>query len=233
MGTLPARTAPVADPAPAVGGTTTGWGEHGVEEAVGDAVDEAVEDEAADTEVVAGGAAPDRDDADGFTQLYELEWDGLVELAWSLTGSWMVSEEVVQDVFADVFRRWEMVGRLERPGAWARRAVVNRAISAHRRTRVEDRGMVLLRGRATSEADHAWTDRTSAAAMSGESSAFWAAVRELPQRQAACVALHYLEDLPVAEIAQTLGCTSATVKVHLHRGRQALSRRMTKEEGVR
>jgi RNA polymerase sigma-70 factor (ECF subfamily) len=52
---------------------------------------------------------------------------------------------------------------------------------------------------------------------------FWDAVRALPARQAQAIALHYLEDRPVAEIAEILGCAPATVKVHLHRGRRALA----------
>ena len=37
------------------------------------------------------------------------------------------------------------------------------------------------------------------------------------------MALHYLEDRPVADIAEVLGIAENTVKVHLHRGRQALA----------
>jgi RNA polymerase sigma-70 factor (ECF subfamily) len=51
-------------------------------------------------------------------------------------------------------------------------------------------------------------------------------VRSLPRRQAQAVALHYLEDLPVAEIARVLGCAEGTVKAHLHHGREALGRRL-------
>jgi len=49
-------------------------------------------------------------------------------------------------------------------------------------------------------------------------------VRKLPDRQAQAVALYYLEDCSVAEIALALGCAEATVRVHLHRGRQTLGR---------
>jgi RNA polymerase sigma-70 factor, ECF subfamily len=55
---------------------------------------------------------------------------------------------------------------------------------------------------------------------------FWRAVRSLPRRQAQAVALHYLEDLPVADIARVLGCAEGTVKAHLHHGREALGRRL-------
>lgn len=55
---------------------------------------------------------------------------------------------------------------------------------------------------------------------------FWAAVRSLPRRQAAVIALHYYEDLPVADIAAVLGIAEGTVKAHLHKGRESLARRL-------
>ena len=66
-------------------------------------------------------------------------------------------------------------------------------------------------------------------------SQFWAAVRALPERQAQCVALHYLEDRPVAEIATILEMAEGTVKSHMHRGRQALAHQLglTHEEDAR
>jgi RNA polymerase sigma-70 factor (ECF subfamily) len=62
--------------------------------------------------------------------------------------------------------------------------------------------------------------------MAAEHETFWAEVRKLPRRQAQVVALHYVYDLGLAEIARTLGCAEGTVKVHLSRGRAALSERL-------
>jgi len=42
--------------------------------------------------------------------------------------------------------------------------------------------------------------------------------------------LHYLADASVAEIATIMDCAESTVKVHLHRGRQALAARLGAEE---
>jgi RNA polymerase sigma-70 factor (ECF subfamily) len=40
------------------------------------------------------------------------------------------------------------------------------------------------------------------------------------------IALRYVADAPVAEIAQTLGMAEGTVKAQLHRARQALAARL-------
>ena len=55
---------------------------------------------------------------------------------------------------------------------------------------------------------------------------FWRAVRELPRRQAQCVALRYLEDRSFDEIAAVLGIAAPTVRVHLHAARSTLAIRL-------
>jgi RNA polymerase sigma-70 factor (ECF subfamily) len=51
----------------------------------------------------------------------------------------------------------------------------------------------------------------------------WRAVRALPPRQAQAVALYYVDDRSVAEIAEILRCAEGTVKAHLHKARQKLA----------
>lgn len=47
-------------------------------------------------------------------------------------------------------------------------------------------------------------------------------LRRLPPKQRAAVVLHYFADLPNAMIAEVLGVTTATVRVHLSQGRKRL-----------
>ena len=171
-----------------------------------------------------GAHGPSRSATQEFDALYRTEWPALVALGWSLSGSWAVAEELAQDAFADAYRRWDEVGRMDRPGAWVRRAIVNRSASVRRRRGVESRGLARWGRRAEVEADSAASDRTGDQATADP--AFWAAVRSLPERQAACVALHYLEDRSVADTADVLDMKPATVKVHLHRGRLALAQKL-------
>ena len=59
---------------------------------------------------------------------------------------------------------------------------------------------------------------------------FWAAVRSLPRRQAQVVALFYLEDRAIADVAAILDMSPGTVKRHLHDGRRKLARRLQEED---
>jgi len=136
----------------------------------------------------------------------------LVAFAWSLTGDLGVAEDLAQDALHAAWQAWDRVGTLDAPVAWVRRAVANRAAGHARRAGREHRALARLAGRPTPLVH-----------LEPGDDQFWAAVRALPERQAQAVALHYLEDCSVAEIAAVLGCATGTVKVHLHRGRQALA----------
>jgi RNA polymerase sigma-70 factor (ECF subfamily) len=67
--------------------------------------------------------------------------------------------------------------------------------------------------------------------MTDEHQAFWAEVRRLPRRQAQAVALHYIYDLSVVDVAEILGCSEGSVKVHLFRGRSTIAGRLDVEVG--
>ncbi|MDP9219733.1 MAG: ECF-type sigma factor, partial [Actinomycetota bacterium] len=57
------------------------------------------------------------------------------------------------------------------------------------------------------------------------------AVRSLPRRQAQVVALFYLYDLSVADVAATLELSEGSVKTHLSRARAALAERFATAGG--
>ncbi|QYG91334.1 sigma-70 family RNA polymerase sigma factor [Iamia sp. SCSIO 61187] len=155
-----------------------------------------------------------------FDELYRTDWHAVVALGWTLSGSRATGEELAQDAFLDAYRRWDDVGALDRPGAWVRRAVANRAVSHRRHLQVVAAGSARL--------------ETAARVAQGAADAppdtdpdFWAAVRALPERQAQVIALHYLEDMDVAAIAALLDVRGSTVRVHLSRGRRTLARTLT------
>ena len=147
-----------------------------------------------------------------FETLYRQEYSAVVALAYVLSGSRSAAEELAQEAFMAAHRRWDAISQYDDPAAWVRRVCANRSTSLIRRRASEARALARLAGR-----------RVLPAELPPDAAAFWARVRKLPRRQAQVVALHYLDDLAVAEIATILQCAEGTVKVHLHRARKTLA----------
>ncbi|MFV1970511.1 MAG: RNA polymerase sigma factor [Acidimicrobiia bacterium] len=153
-----------------------------------------------------------------FDRFYEREYRSVVGLAYALSGSRAASEDLAQEAFIAAHRNWEKVGSYDKPEAWVRRVVSNLSVSRFRRRATEVKALTRLAGFGNPLA--------TLPELPVEAEEFWTKVRKLPKRQAQVIALHYLEDRPVAEIAEILECSPNTVKVHLHKGRQKLAERL-------
>ena len=60
---------------------------------------------------------------------------------------------------------------------------------------------------------------------------FWRAVGDLPARQREVIALHYVDDLTVADIAVALEISTGTVKSTLHDARRSLAATLRLPDG--
>ncbi len=153
-----------------------------------------------------------------FDRFYEREFRSVVGLAYALSGSRAASEDLAQEAFIAAHRNWDKVGCYDKPEAWVRRVVSNLSVSRFRKRAAEVKAITRLAGfRAES---------VILPELPAEAQEFWSNVRKLPKRQAQAIALHYLEDRSVADIAEILECAPNTVKVHLHKGRQRLAERL-------
>ncbi|MFQ5555373.1 MAG: RNA polymerase sigma factor [Acidimicrobiia bacterium] len=155
-----------------------------------------------------------------FETFYQQELKSVIGLAYALSGSRAAAEDLAQEAFLAAHKAWDKVGQYEKPQAWVRRVVANMSVSLFRRTVREARAVARMRG-----------SESYLPALPAEDEEFWKQVRALPRRQAQVIALHYLEDRPVAEIAEILDCAEGTVKVHLHKGRAKLADRLGLEGG--
>ena len=154
-----------------------------------------------------------------FEGFYRRELPGLVALAAALAGP-AAADDIAQEAMLAAYRRWDTVSRLDLPVAWVRRVCANTAVSLLRRRGAEARAVLRLGARPQRVVE-----------LAPDPDAFWAEVRRLPRRQAQAVALAYVHDLGVAEIAATLGVAEGTVKTHLSRGRAALAVRLGEPAG--
>ena len=154
-----------------------------------------------------------------FADFYRREHRHVLGLAFVLTGNQSVAEDTAQDAFTAAFRRWSSIVAYDSPGAWVRRVTCHRAASVVRRRVREAKALMRLAGRTQAYIE-----------LDEGDEAFWQAVRRLPPRQAQVVALYYLEDYSVREIAEVLDCSEGTVKTHLSRARNAVARQLQLED---
>jgi RNA polymerase sigma-70 factor (ECF subfamily) len=145
-----------------------------------------------------------------FDALYRHEYPGLVAVATALSGA--DGEDLVQDAMVKVLINWEKVRRLERPGGWCHRVLVNLCRSRWRRRVTEARFLGRLR-----------REEPVVPEPSVEVMAFWAAVRDLPERPRLAVTLYYAGDRSVAEVASILDVPEGTVRSDLTRARAAIT----------
>ena len=152
-----------------------------------------------------------------YTTFFRSEVRSLVTLAAAIAGTDR-AEEIAQEALLRAHREWDRIARYDKPGAWVRRVTINLATSSRRRRLSERRALQRVGARPQLDAPPPEID------------GFWALVRRLPDRQGAAVALFYLDDLSVAEIADALGCAEGTAKAHLYQGRRTLAAHLLHQE---
>jgi RNA polymerase sigma-70 factor (ECF subfamily) len=152
-----------------------------------------------------------------FEEFYRAEFPGLVVLATAVLGRRAGAEDVAQDAMLDAHRRWDRLSGYDAPRAWVRTVVVQRSSKVSRKGRNESLAQLrAAQGRVSTVSEPADLDPEVTAAL-----------RSLPTQQRAALALHYLYDCSLAEIAQTLGVAEGTIKTHLQRGRRHLAERLS------
>ncbi len=151
-------------------------------------------------------------------QCFEASYRRLVGQLYAVCGDLTEAEEVVSEAFVRAAARPAAFARIDNPEAWLRTVAVNAARTRHRRRAIG------LRLHVAHEPQHRHPD------LSTERLALVQALRGLPAAQREALALHYLADLSVQQVAETLGVPAGTVKARLSRGRAALAELLTREE---
>jgi RNA polymerase sigma-70 factor (sigma-E family) len=144
-------------------------------------------------------------------EIYEASYRRLVAQAYAVSGDRVEAEDAVQEAFARAVAAGDRFGRLDNPEAWLRTVTLNVVRRRWRRARLFS---------AVSPKVAAPSDVPG---VSEDHVAVVEALRALPFQQRETVALFYLGDLSVLEIAATLKVPEGTVKSRLTRGRTALA----------
>jgi RNA polymerase sigma-70 factor (sigma-E family) len=157
------------------------------------------------------------------TALYQAHALGLIRLAVVMLGDRAAAEDVVQEAFCGLYRRWHALADAEHALSYVRSSVINGCRSVLRR-RVRQ-----LTGPAGdwpggTVADRPGESAESAALISEEHREVLAAIRRLPSRQREALVLRYYLDLDEAEIARSMRISRGTVKSTTSRALAALGR---------
>ena len=141
----------------------------------------------------------------GFRDLYEREFDRVFRAVYVLAGDRALAEDATQEAFARALARWRRIGAHPAPAGWVTTTALN---VARRQLRRRPQAAPASEVRARDD---------------DERLALREAIGSLPARQQEAVVLHYLVDLPVADVATAMGIDEGTVKTHLFRARTAIA----------
>lgn len=125
-------------------------------------------------------------------------------------GSSEVAADATAEAFLRAYERWDRVRVMASPGGWLYQVGLNTVRRRARRLLREHDVLQRAVGRESS----------APAALQPE---VWDAVRALPARQRAAVALRYVLDLPEAEVGALMGVTRGAVSSYLTTARRTLA----------
>jgi RNA polymerase sigma-70 factor (ECF subfamily) len=148
--------------------------------------------------------------------VFVVSYRRLVVQLYGVTGDFGEAEDVVQEAFVRASAAGNRFLRVDNHEAWLRTAAIN----LHRQRLRKLRNFAKVRPRLLAAADPPGLD---------EHAVVIEALRKLPEGMRQVLAMHYLADLHIAEIAEHLGVAEGTVKSRLNRGRDALAALLAEE----
>jgi RNA polymerase sigma-70 factor (sigma-E family) len=157
-------------------------------------------------------------DADpGVERLFRVHRLAMVRLALLLVDDRETAEDVVQDAFAALHRRWRALSCDDAALGYLRASVLNGSRSVLRRRRTVRRSPQPSADALSAE------PADGSVLLAEEHREVLAALRRLPARQREVIVLRYWAELPEAQIAAALGISLGAVKSSASRGRDAIA----------
>jgi len=143
----------------------------------------------------------------------------VLNTAIRILGDGQKAQDVHQEVFLAIWRRWDKYNGQTNWGAYLYRTTIRKAIEFAERSRTE----AVLERRPTP----ATTERPDGPLRTAElQQKLLRCLGRLPERQADVFVLSRIEGLKHSRIAEILGCSQETVRVHLHRALKRLAREL-------
>jgi RNA polymerase sigma-70 factor, ECF subfamily len=147
---------------------------------------------------------------DDIEPLFRAHYERLVRSLALACGDRELAADAVQEAFVRAHARWRSLRHYDDPVGWVRRVALNLLTDAHRRSARKRRGVARLAAEPVAVAAPREPDQLETLLAS------------LPPQQRAAVALYYVDELSVAEVAAAMELAEGSVKSHLHDARRRL-----------
>ena len=123
-----------------------------------------------------------------------------------------IAADAVQEAFVKAHLHWRRIQHYDDPVGWIRRVAINRLRDDHRRQNRKGIALERLAGEppVASVEQHDFDSDTLSI------------LAQLPRQQRIAVALFYVDELSIAEVAAALKVSEGAVKSYLHQGRARL-----------
>lgn len=156
----------------------------------------------------------------GLEVLFHAHYARLVRALAIVSGSQESAADAVQEAFVKAHLHWRKIERYDDPVGWIRRVAINKLRDDHRRGDRKERATQQLQTDARAPTVE-WSNGLDVIQM----------LAELPRQQRLAMALFYVDELSVAEVATAMKLSEGAVKFHLHQGRDRLSQVVAARQG--
>ena len=156
-----------------------------------------------------------------YNELIENYSNVVLRTAARILGNTQQAQDVHQEVFLEIWRRWHKYNGRTNWNAYLYRATVRSAIRFAKKSRTGQ----FIQQQPEALANTSNPDERLRVAELQQKLAL--SLAKLPKRQAQVFVLSRIEGLEHEKIAGLLGCSQKTVRVHLHRAAKRLARELS------
>jgi RNA polymerase sigma-70 factor (ECF subfamily) len=157
--------------------------------------------------------APDTADLPSFAEAVEAQKAMVFSIAWHFLRDRSAADEIAQDVFLELYRRWDHIQNSDHLVYWLRKVTSHRCLDAIRRHKLHPKTTL------DESAEPTALERLHDPMLSSYLARM---VASLPEKLRIVLILRYQEGMEPEEIAQVLGLHVSTVKSQISRGVELL-----------
>ncbi|MDV2887045.1 RNA polymerase sigma factor SigW [Alkalihalophilus pseudofirmus] len=169
-------------------------------------------------------------DEQAFAELVELYKDKVYQVAYRMVGNAHEAQDVAQEAFLRAYTNLDRFDTNRKFSTWIFRIATNVAIDRLRKKKPD----FYLQDQVQGSRDLTYESQLAASDDLPEEQIVTAEMQEwvqgeinrLPVKYRTAIILKYLEDLSLKEISEIMDLPVSTVKTRIHRGREALRKRM-------